>query len=372
MIDGEADGAGGILTDIVPTHELTRAEVAKHAWRWDQFLALKLPEPSYLIEGLLPVGGYTSWYGPPGVGKTFLALEAAMAIVSGRHFLGHFTTMGGGVLLVDQESHPTWLRSRFQGMINMHRPPDKAPLYFRVIEGIHVDSDRNDILGGFQQMRRMLEAIKPALFVMDSFTRAHLGKENESGSMADVNGAIRALMAEFDCACLVLDHARKPSMEIGDDASSDLRGSVEKMASLDAALRLTSSKHEDGRVVCTPGKTRWSSRSAAWTYEIRSDSRGVELVYRGEHDRGESDKPERLLEILKINEEPMTASDLSVVSGMSTVTVKKHVQRLIDGGLVKQQQRASEGGRPAMEYALVRRGGSLAEKVRQEALVVTE
>ena len=42
-----------------------------------------LPKPEWRVEGLLPESGLVELYGPPGVGKSFLALDWALSIAAG-------------------------------------------------------------------------------------------------------------------------------------------------------------------------------------------------------------------------------------------------------------------------------------------------
>lgn len=62
-------------------------------------------EIEWLIPGLrLPVGGSCLIAGPPGIGKSFLALHAAISVASGDDFLRHYPTKQGPVVYIDEES----------------------------------------------------------------------------------------------------------------------------------------------------------------------------------------------------------------------------------------------------------------------------
>ena len=49
---------------------------------------LRLPPPSYLMDGLIPENGLVTLYGPPSGGKSFMALEWSICISEGRAWLG--------------------------------------------------------------------------------------------------------------------------------------------------------------------------------------------------------------------------------------------------------------------------------------------
>src|SRR5439155_20954414 len=54
----------------------------------------KLPPPEWLIEGILPADGLAVLYGPPAIGKSFLALDWAFSVQLGHAWLGHQVKRG--------------------------------------------------------------------------------------------------------------------------------------------------------------------------------------------------------------------------------------------------------------------------------------
>jgi hypothetical protein len=67
----------------------------------------KLAKPWMLISDLIPQGAIVVLAGPSYSGKTFLAMEAARAVVTGADYVGHFkvpTYARGNVLFVEQDS----------------------------------------------------------------------------------------------------------------------------------------------------------------------------------------------------------------------------------------------------------------------------
>lgn len=66
--------------------------------------AVNLPPPSWLVKDLLPDGGLSFLVGPPGIGKTFGAIDLAMSVAYGRPFLGKDVRQGR-VVYVAAEGH---------------------------------------------------------------------------------------------------------------------------------------------------------------------------------------------------------------------------------------------------------------------------
>ncbi len=48
----------------------------------------ELPDPDWLIDGIMPEGALVELYGPHGVGKSFLALDWALSLAAGIQWPG--------------------------------------------------------------------------------------------------------------------------------------------------------------------------------------------------------------------------------------------------------------------------------------------
>lgn len=61
-----------------------------------------LPEPAWLVNGIIPADGLTTLYGAPGSTKSFFILDAALSIASGTPFHGHATKQGMSIYCVGE------------------------------------------------------------------------------------------------------------------------------------------------------------------------------------------------------------------------------------------------------------------------------
>jgi RecA-family ATPase len=124
-----------------------------------------LPEPSWLIEGILPANALGVLYGAPGVGKTFVALSIALSIAAGHSWCGKLTK-SGSVLYVAAEG-VSGMRLRVQAYQRRH--------------GIFAEQIR--YLGDVFDLRRMAEIeelistlktanFRPDLIVLDTWALA--------------------------------------------------------------------------------------------------------------------------------------------------------------------------------------------------------
>lgn len=61
-----------------------------------------LPEPEWLVNGIIPADGLTTLYGAPGSTKSFCILDAALCVASGTPFHGHAVKAGSAIYCVGE------------------------------------------------------------------------------------------------------------------------------------------------------------------------------------------------------------------------------------------------------------------------------
>jgi DNA primase len=92
---------------------------------WDEIQ----DEPvEWLIEGVVPKGSFTALYGPPGSFKSFIALDIAEAIATGRTWMGREVKQTGAVLYLAGEGFGG-IGARIKACKMHHQTEDGAPIY---------------------------------------------------------------------------------------------------------------------------------------------------------------------------------------------------------------------------------------------------
>jgi DNA transposition AAA+ family ATPase len=180
-----------------------------------------LPEPNWLIEGILPANALGVLYGASGVGKTFVALSMALSIAAAHSWCGK-PTKSGSVLYVAAEG-VSGMRLRVQAYQRRH--------------GIFAEQIR--YLGDVFDLRRMAEIeelistlkranFRPDLIVLDTLARLIPGAdENSSKDMGEAIRAMDGLRRAFDATVLLIHHTGKNGeLERGSGA---LRGAADVM-----------------------------------------------------------------------------------------------------------------------------------------------
>jgi hypothetical protein len=188
---------------------------------------------TWRVEGVLPCQGVGILAGPAGYGKSWALLDLAIATTLGERWLGHFPTVLGRVLYIDEESSEELLGIRIRKLLAFRAGrPESLDLHFCVGQSVSLSD-----LAGVARLRALLADLRPQLVVIDSFIRIHRAEENSASDMAAVSAVIRELVRDFDCAFCFADHQRKAG---AGETSLDtmLRGSTEKAAFVDSLLSM--------------------------------------------------------------------------------------------------------------------------------------
>ena len=160
----------------------------------------------WLIEGLWAEGAVGCIGGTPKSGKTWLALEMALAVASGRPCMGRFTVpRRGNVLLYAAEDSPHALRERAEQLARAR----KLHLDQLGVGLITEPALRLDVPGHRLRLDVTLERLKPRLLILDPLVRLHRSDENSSADISELLGFLRGLQREHGVAIAVVHHVRK-------------------------------------------------------------------------------------------------------------------------------------------------------------------
>lgn len=225
------------------------------------------PPPNWLIDGLISKGDTTLVVGPSGIGKSWLTLGVTVAVAEDwKSFLGCDVTNvpqgGGRVLYVDGENPLDVVLHRLRKLGLTEVGMDNVRYLWNC--GVRLDRDPEKFLD---------EALdfQPTLVVLDSLTRLHTQDENSAGSMAQLmNDGIQQIARETGCATLLIHH---------DNKAGQPRGSVDIMASVDAALQAqTAGEANPGSFYLRQIKSRRILSGSALSISILDDD-VAERVY---------------------------------------------------------------------------------------------
>ena len=173
-----------------------------------EFLNGHVPEPRWLIKGLLHTQQLVVTCGEAGVGKSFFWHTAAMAVAAGKPFLGS-EVLQGPVVYFDDENSEMELRPYLYKIWHGLGKPDVEALTQNLIVEHFKLSAAGDSWAGY--MASVVERVKPVLVVIDT-ANSSLGvvDENDNAEAGLITRRLRVCMSKgrADATLQILKHAR--------------------------------------------------------------------------------------------------------------------------------------------------------------------
>lgn len=292
-------------------------------------LAEKPESHRWLIEALWSDEAVGIVGGEPKCGKSFLALDLAVAVASGAPALQRFRVpRPGPVLLFAAEDPLHVVRDRLEAITQA------AGVDFDTLD-VHVITQptlRLDLEADRERLHQTVEALRPRLLILDPFVRLHRIDENAAGEVAPLLASLRTLQRQLHTAVLVVHHARK-----GGDRrrpGQALRGSSELHAWGDSNLYLHRT-HEDITL-------QVEHRAAPGLDTLSLALRGASgLALRALPAPAPSapapDPAERVRAVLAHAPEPLTRAELRDACRLRTQTLGQVLARLTARGAVVQR-----------------------------------
>lgn len=160
------------------------------------------PPVRWLVDGLMCRGDVHLLMGEPNLGKSWLTMDLALSIASGRgKWLGRDVLEQGRVLYIDEENPEDLVYDR---LIKLGMTKDDAK-NIRYINNSGLRLDRN----GDELVDEALD-FDPVLIVVDAMRRMHTGDENSASDMNKLfNDGIKPLARDTGAAVLLIHHSNK-------------------------------------------------------------------------------------------------------------------------------------------------------------------
>ena len=164
------------------------------------------PEQRWLIDNLWPTEGVGVIGAHPKCAKTWLGLEMAVAVASGRPCLGRFEVTQPGTVLVflAEDSHHA-VRERLDTLCWQHKVVLSAiDLLVIDVPVLRLDSPKQ-----LEQLNATVAHYKPKMLLMDPLVRLHSRDENSSQELTPILGNLRTIQKRHKTAIVLVHHARK-------------------------------------------------------------------------------------------------------------------------------------------------------------------
>jgi len=286
----------------------------------DNLQSKDFPPLRYAVNGYL-AEGVTLLAGKPKIGKSWMALDFAMAVATGGVALGSVKCRQGRVLYCALEDNHRRLQRRMRQLYGAidHWPTDLhfATQVKRLDDGLVDD------------LRNWIEAHRAKLVIIDTFAgvRPHSRREGYDADYAALS-PLQEMAGQMGIAILVIHHLRKM---LGDDPFDMISGTTGLTGAVDTAFVLNRGKQG----VTLYGRGR----------EIEEMEQAVEFVggkWKLLGDASEvrrSDERNAILEAIENADEPMGPKEIGDALGKPENNIKQLLFKMLKDGEVKKLSR---------------------------------
>jgi hypothetical protein len=249
------DVFGSALDKLAPTASDPSPELKRRRFKPISLAELRTrPPPECLLPDLLPKGGLSMLYGPPGSYKSFLAIDWVGQLGAAKRRTLYVAGEGGNDMA-----------PRFDAWALAHGV--EGELSVEVVEDAPWINDPSMMTEFIEEAR----AFKPDLIVIDTFARASVGmNENDARDMGLFVAGMDAIRKATGAAVLVIHHS-------GKDENRGARGSGALFAATDAAYEARADKAAKALAVHHRRMKAGPEREAPWTYEVRQVGQSATL-----------------------------------------------------------------------------------------------
>ena len=228
------------------------------------------PRP-WLVRDVIPDRQVTSLNGDGGTGKSLLALQLAVAVASGRDWLGMLPEQGG-VVYLSAEDDINEVHRRLVDILAFGevRFADLADFHLVPLAGrdavLAMPAPRSEIVTPTRlwgALAEKIRAVRPRLVVVDNLADTFAGNENSRPQARQFVGLLRALAIECDHACMLLSHPSLTGISsgAGTSGSTAWSNSVRSRLYLDRVKQDGDERDPDLRVIRTM-KTNYAAVGA--------------------------------------------------------------------------------------------------------------
>ena len=265
--------------------------------------------------------------GEPECGKTFLALDIAVAVASAAPCLRRFPVeRPGPVLLHAAEDAGHVVRQRLQSAA-------AADVCFDDLDIAVIDTPvlRLDRKADRAKLAATVSQARPRILILDPLVRLHGVDENAAGEIAPVLAFLRSLQRRFETAVLVVHHARKSGAA---RAGQALRGSGELFAWCDSMVYVRRRRQQ----IFMSVEHRAAAARDDIELELATCEHGPALRTREAAPRVQAepagDPGTRIVQLLDDATRPLSQRQLRQRAGLRNETVSSTLRQLCGAGTV--------------------------------------
>ncbi|MFZ4621876.1 MAG: AAA family ATPase [Bacteroidota bacterium] len=185
------------------------------------------PTPEDIIGGgILTKKGLLTISGKQKVGKSFLVMNLAMALIDGRQFACFDIRQRSKVLIFSAEGGYYSNRDRIRRIARDVDPQLMDNLHFCFDTRIKIDDDQD-----YEKIKGYISKYKPDVVIIDPLVKFHSSDENSAQGMSQVMSRIRSIIEDHSISVILTHHD-------GKGEHSGLRGSSTIAGEYDSYMQL--------------------------------------------------------------------------------------------------------------------------------------
>lgn len=283
---------------------------------------LRQPEPSWLVEDMLPEGACVVLFGPPGAGKSFAALDLALCVATGVDFHGA-TVERGRVVYVAAEGQ-YGLPDRIRAWLVDHDQDEDDARRIRVVPA------SIDLLNDPGSLCNVIDDIDPTLIVIDTLARCTPGGDENSGKdMGSLLHTLEDAATSRGVAVLLVHHSQKNS-------ASTYRGHSSLEGAADTIISVI--KDKDDVITMTCRKQKDAAEFPPLAFTLEPVGRSCVLVELDAPAKGASPLAQRVLAVLRESGEELSKVELLDALDVKSSAFYEAVKPLVTSGAVSRRK----------------------------------
>lgn len=288
---------------------------------------MDLPPINWIVKELLPEG-LAILAGRPKLGKSWMALNIALAVANGNNALGFFETVKYKVLYIALEDNYLRIQSRMNNILSCEMDKRAPENLFFIKQGETLPKLSD---GGLEELKKLIQddpEIK--LIVIDTLGRIKGDKKRHDNNIYqadyDLSSGLQNLAIQNHVCILLVHHTKKGSEEnVFDEISgtTGLTGGVDTMLVIKKAGE-KATLHITGRDVM------WNEYAINFdesTYTWNVAGKAEEIKTTAER--------QEILNTLEAHRREMKSGEIAKIIGKSNANTSKMLGKLAKDGLVE-------------------------------------
>ena len=267
---------------------------------------MTMTPPKFLVDGFLQENSLAMIWGHSGSYKSFIALDFALCVATGKDFFGHNVSLGT-VLYVAAEGS-SGFKNRTTAWVEHY--DKKIDNFYLIPMALDINEERtiDDLLADISMYQ-----IKPKLLILDTLARVSgNSEENSASDMSKIINHLDKFREATGATCLIVHHSGK--------SGSQYRGSSAIYAAMDTSIQIAK---DDMYCVLTSDKMKDCEPFEQMMFEMKKIEflGGQSLVATLDEQPDRQTKAQELLNLIKdllVNGQTSTHPD--VPNGQLTIT----------------------------------------------------